>query len=63
MESLPEFTGSILTLPIEQCEGGIMMTSVYDSIMTGLTEALEDAGSNDKKLKKTGRLCDTRKGL
>lgn len=29
-----------------------MMASVYDSIMTGLTEALEDAGSKDKKLKK-----------
>lgn len=28
------------------------MASVYDSIMTGLTEALEDAGSKDKKLKK-----------
>lgn len=29
-----------------------MMASVYDSIMAGLTEALEDAGSKDKKLKK-----------
>lgn len=28
------------------------MASVYDSIMTGLTEALEDAGSKDKKLKR-----------
>ena len=28
------------------------MASVYYSIMTGLTEALEDAGSKDKKLKR-----------
>ncbi len=38
------------------------MAFIYNSIMTGLTEALEDAGSKER-IKKTGSLCDTCKSL
>ncbi len=39
-----------------------LMAFIYNSIMTGLTEALEDAGSKEK-IKKMGSLCDTCKSL
>ena len=31
------------------------MKSVYESIMTGLTEAVQDAKASDKKLKRRGK--------